>query len=74
MFSIVLPTNVIFGVDSTFLARGVGVATALTTVLLTAAATAADFAVVEELPDAGETTTGSVEGIGFPRRVCSFNT
>lgn len=70
--------NVILGVDRTFLVVAMGVMLDLTAGFVTLAVDVAVLLAVlatDEVPlAAGETTTGSVEGIGFPNLVCSFNT
>ena len=70
-----IPTNVIFGV-TTFLAMDVAVAIVLVIVLgpPLAPVLLLLLADVLELPLAVFTTTGSVDGMGFPSIVCSFST
>jgi hypothetical protein len=77
-FFLHLPMNVILGVDRTFLVVAIGVMLDFTvgfaTPVVDVAVLLAVFATDEVPLAAGDTTTGSVEGIGFPSLVCSFNT
>lgn len=70
--------KVIFGVDRTFLVVAMGVMFDLTVGFVTLAVDVdvllAVFATDDAPLAAGETTTGSVEGMGFPSLVCSLRT
>lgn len=70
--------NVIFGVERTFLVVAMGVMFDLTVGFVTLAVDVdvllALFATDDAPLAAGETTTGSVEGMGFPSLVCSLRT
>lgn len=78
VLSWVPPMKVIFGVDRTFLVVAMGVMFDLTVGFVTLAVDVdvllAVFATDDAPLAAGETTTGSVEGMGFPSLVCSFRT
>lgn len=73
-----LPTNVILGVERTFLVVAMGVLFDLTTGFATLAVDVdvlLELFATDDAPlDAGETTTGSVEGMGFPSLVCNLRT